>query len=162
MHDVIGSSPLARGLLAGVGEGDANAGIIPARAGFTYGCAQQRRHQTDHPRSRGVYRKYMSPVHVPGGSSPLARGLLVIDKNSMYPWGIIPARAGFTVTRGGQSWRGRDHPRSRGVYPLVMIAPISSAGSSPLARGLPSRFLSDKVIGGIIPARAGFTKVTPS
>ena len=33
-----GSSPLARGLLVGVGDGEDAGGIIPARAGFTCGC----------------------------------------------------------------------------------------------------------------------------
>ena len=52
------------------------------------------------------------------GSSPLARGLLVVVSGRVFSCGIIPARAGFTggdrVGHGGLP----DHPRSRGVYRL--------------------------------------------
>ena len=50
-----GSSPLARGL-QGSGEGAVvDAGIIPARAGFTALVPQRPGEVGDHPRSRGVY-----------------------------------------------------------------------------------------------------------
>ena len=93
---ILGSSPLARGLLwrpvrvGGVGR------IIPARAGFTCVTGVPAWAWEDHPRSRGVYSALRSDF--------------VRNK-----W-IIPARAGFTrVTRmfRGPCW---DHPRSRGVY----------------------------------------------
>mgnify|MGYP001005409779 CR=1 FL=1 len=52
-----GSSPLARGLLE-VGEHPPpGGGIIPARAGFTSGPGDGHDQRTDHPRSRGVYRR---------------------------------------------------------------------------------------------------------
>ena len=51
-----GSSPLARGLLAGPGECAFRIGIIPARAGFTSGREGKDVPTEDHPRSRGVYR----------------------------------------------------------------------------------------------------------
>ena len=74
-----GSSPLARGLLAWLGDIVSPGRIIPARAGFTApswdGCAP-----------------------IPGGgSSPLARGLLCGDPPGIGSGGIIPARAGFTL-----------------------------------------------------------------
>ena len=53
------------------------AGIIPARAGFT--MADKMRYPT------------------PAGSSPLARGLLKKFMTSPYCVRIIPARAGFTI-----------------------------------------------------------------
>ena len=53
----------------------------------------------------------------------------------------------------------QDHPRSRGVYRASIWASYSVRGSSPLARGLP-RVNMGVVLGeGIIPARAGFTRV---
>ena len=71
------------------------------------------------------------------GSSPLARGLLVLAERVIFPPGIIPARAGFTATCAA-AWRpAADHPRSRGVYP-------------------PGEDHRDHSRG-IIPARAGFT-----
>ena len=50
-----GSSPLARGLPEDTGSPGAVRRIIPARAGFTTSTPNAPGHQTDHPRSRGVY-----------------------------------------------------------------------------------------------------------
>mgnify|MGYP001640188285 CR=1 FL=1 len=50
-----GSSPLARGLPTGQAMRLALRGIIPARAGFTYGPGNEPGPSWDHPRSRGVY-----------------------------------------------------------------------------------------------------------
>ena len=154
-----GSSPLARGLRGHhlhIGQGGR---IIPARAGFTPAPARESGPRRDHPRSRGVY--YLGDRVSPGdaGSSPLARGLLEVTVDGLTIDGIIPARAGFT-TRASFSGSGlRDHPRSRGVYLAVTVGTAATAGSSPLARGLPH-------VGGIevgetriIPARAGFTLI---
>ena len=51
----LGSSPLARGLRGGQGPAAVEAGIIPARAGFTRSRPPLTRPRPDHPRSRGVY-----------------------------------------------------------------------------------------------------------
>ena len=115
--------------------------IIPARAGFTGDGLRHAGAGADHPRSRGVYH-YDGGVF-PGtrGSSPLARGLrdtggLVGGRRRIIParagftaagaaWyqrlGIIPARAGFTAgcLRGPRTLV--DHPRSRGVYCLLLF-----------------------------------------
>ena len=79
--------------------------------------------------------------------------------------GIIPARAGFTGTDDRTVPQVRDHPRSRGVYPVRLSTMSSSAGSSPLARGLPADEGRRRRARWIIPARAGFTRsgaATPS
>ena len=55
-----------------------------------------------------------------------------------------------------------DHPRSRGVYPSASMVLSTPAGSSPLARGLPALYWRNTTIDGIIPARAGFTRPSPS
>ena len=49
--------------------------IIPARAGFTTGCASAATPTWDHPRSRGVYPDELAAALKAVGSSPLARGL---------------------------------------------------------------------------------------
>ena len=72
----LGSSPLARGLLAGRHRVDGATRIIPARAGFTQECE--------------------SCDDADSGSSPLARGLQVDCGGDNDVEGIIPARAGFT------------------------------------------------------------------
>ena len=75
--------------------------------------------------------------------------------------GIIPARAGFTVTEPLVSGGLQDHPRSRGVYATFTLFTAIWNGSSPLARGLRPRLDSERVASRIIPARAGFTAGTP-
>ena len=72
----------------------------------------------DHPRSRGVY------------ATP--------SRSSTGPSGIIPARAGFTLTPATAASSPRDHPRSRGVYSRSAGRGSARSGSSPLARGLPA------------------------
>ena len=113
----------------------------------------------DHPRSRGVYRNNQADTQTDAGSSPLARGLRTPRYSAAEPGWIIPARAGFTVIMSPSVGLPLDHPRSRGVYRAASMEQNAQVGSSPLARGLL------QVVGlrltdcGIIPARAGFTRV---
>ena len=153
-----GSSPLARGLRARPVDGPAAGRIIPARAGFTQSTCQNQQSDTDHPRSRGVYCHYRGLLSGRWGSSPLARGLRRRPLRGLAGERIIPARAGFTPTRTGMTRSRPDHPRSRGVYINRRSDVVSERGSSPLARGLPLIAFSLAVPGGIIPARAGFTR----
>ena len=133
---VAGSSPLARGLRRRVVVGVGDAGIIPARAGFTVAVvvvigvspdhprsrgvyspsSPTARTVKDHPRSRGVYAANVFARLPVDGSSPLARGLHIGDGQIAEAARIIPARAGFTVRQFRGFRRARDHPRSRGVY----------------------------------------------
>ena len=152
-----GSSPLARGLLGHDIDRRPDAGIIPARAGFTHSMPTHRQRHADHPRSRGVY--------VAGGDNrvweldhPRSRGVYseaedFIGANVR----IIPARAGFTTSLSLIWLMLKDHPRSRGVYILVTSRIRSRTGSSPLARGLPRSAARQHTTHRIIPARAGFT-----
>ena len=71
--------------------------------------------------------------------------------------GIIPARAGFTRLSPRMRRRSADHPRSRGVYTVIVRYLSVTVGSSPLARGLHARIDTHVADLGIIPARAGFT-----
>ena len=113
--------------------------------------------EEDHPRSRGVYLMGSERPPSAGGSSPLARGLLVATADRSARLRIIPARAGFTTGRAGRRSCPWDHPRSRGVYGSMHSTESSSRGSSPLARGLPEVMIELTGKGRIIPARAGFT-----
>ena len=133
-----GSSPLARGLRAGPPIPGAEAGIIPARAGFTGPPGTRPPPWPDHPRSRGVY-QVPDPLNIClTGSSPLARGLRPSPRIPRPRGRIIPARAGFTR--------------------FVMCISTGMAGSSPLARGLLFNIRESGLADGIIPARAGFTR----
>ena len=111
-----GSSPLARGLLGRHARETNQAGIIPARAGFTLRHCPGSGLTADHPRSRGVYPRRRSPSTPGPGSSPLARGLRADRRRPGGGPRIIPARAGFTTRCSSPATRSPDHPRSRGVY----------------------------------------------
>ena len=134
--------------------------IIPARAGFTFPLTTTSTCPTDHPRSRGVYDEHGDGLVGDTGSSPLARGLLGGPAATAIAGRIIPARAGFTCRQNTSGVQIKDHPRSRGVYRLRYVIISVMVGSSPLARGLPVTRIHLNVIGGIIPARAGFTLLT--
>ena len=158
--DGSGSSPLARGLPWAHESDFDTAGIIPARAGFTWRNKAHIGNMEDHPRSRGVY----GDVHVADlsgvGSSPLARGLPAGDLYSVGLQRIIPARAGFTPMRCRPIRGSWDHPRSRGVYADAQRDGRGRPGSSPLARGLRLGWVRGLMSRRIIPARAGFTDGT--
>ena len=155
-----GSSPLARGLRVVGHRRVVGVGIIPARAGFTDRRPGAGRSHQDHPRSRGVYFVSCFAFRVRVGSSPLARGLPRLDVTPHGETRIIPARAGFTARMTGARTSGPDHPRSRGVYRPGWRFAALTAGSSPLARGLPKGRGSGRSRARIIPARAGFTALT--
>ena len=133
---IAGSSPLARGLLGNDPDLSNVNGIIPARAGFTVVDGGRLKVLGDHPRSRGVYAALLDEDGEPWGSSPLARGLHRLLQAGETLVGIIPARAGFTLSTRSRLRRRRDHPRSRGVYMILENYGTGEYGSSPLARGL--------------------------
>ena len=153
----MGSSPLARGLLQDIHIVGVNNRIIPARAGFTRSRARTATIWPDHPRSRGVYATHRRHAQMGKGSSPLARGLPFCEAGEDARVRIIPARAGFTFLGRFGRQVVQDHPRSRGVYLLIIRALVGRRGSSPLARGLRPGVICVSVSGRIIPARAGFT-----
>ena len=155
---VDGSSPLARGLRQGPAADRRQAGIIPARAGFTRKGRSGGEWRGDHPRSRGVYLPASPLRSEPVGSSPLARGLPGLLLTHAHNGGIIPARAGFTSRTTRRPSTPQDHPRSRGVYVQHLTQCTGNDGSSPLARGLRARPRRLRRHRRIIPARAGFTK----
>ena len=152
-----GSSPLARGLHPTGSRGQVHVRIIPARAGFTADIYHFPFSGADHPRSRGVYSFTRPGDSKMAGSSPLARGLRCPRSSPHQSGRIIPARAGFTHFRRPRADVHWDHPRSRGVYAIVVVGPRAQVGSSPLARGLLLGTKGTCSRGRIIPARAGFT-----
>ena len=117
-----GSSPLARGLQPGGHAHRSQAGIIPARAGFTVHGGSFQVVSRDHPRSRGVYNIALATKLLATGSSPLARGLHRRRPAAPHRPRIIPARAGFTRSGRGPVMSAEDHPRSRGVYGCALAA----------------------------------------
>ena len=155
--DVVGSSPLARGLQGTTKTFSPGQRIIPARAGFTSKSPGPRSAMQDHPRSRGGYTTISRTSPGVAGSSPLARGLRCSSSSCTAGARIIPARAGFTRRHRRRHAERPDHPRSRGVYRTMGIRSRMWIGSSPLARGLLAVRPRPTRHSRIIPARAGFT-----
>ena len=120
-----GSSPHARGLLRAPMPIPMQGGIIPARAGFTLVPRHWKWRLTDHPRTRGVYRRCGWIWCGFVGSSPHARGLPHRPGSRHVSHGIIPARAGFTL---GDPW----NPNGPGAYhpPVSFTADLVPARQS--------------------------------
>ena len=153
-----GSSPLSRGILDGDVFRAKKDRIIPALAGNT-SCGMDKRPPTqDHPRSRGEYRVFLPHGARPSGSSPLSRGIHAVVSTLSDASRIIPALAGNTVPPARPSSSAADHPRSRGEYGRSTRAWRSTAGSSPLSRGILRRRRRLILVPGIIPALAGNTR----
>ena len=132
-----GSSPLARGTLGKRHNSRQINGLIPARAGNTFGANQ-------------VAQKS-------GGSSPLARGTRGDYEAQASRGGLIPARAGNTSEHSKPRYDLWAHPRSRGEHSVMSTAWTLWMGSSPLARGTRDGQRNTPSFVGLIPARAGNT-----
>ena len=131
-----GSSSLSRGIPLVQLLTPQISGIIPALAGNTAVWPGSPRPFRDHPRSRGEYSSATRSAAVVVGSSPLSRGILHRRPYHRHRRRIIPALAGNTASSTSIPSPGRDHPRSRGEYRAVGVAPLGTAGSSPLSRGI--------------------------
>ena len=93
------------------------------------------------------------------GSSPLARGTHVTGLRDVRVAGLIPARAGNTSSTVRVPVMMRAHPRSRGEHEEGDFDLLLKAGSSPLARGTRNLHSDAGPVRGLIPARAGNTKI---
>ena len=152
-----GSSPHTRGLPSRREPRGDSCGIIPAHAGFTGATHRPESHLSDHPRTRGVYCDEPCPGFYTPGSSPHTRGLLATIMSGRLVSGIIPAHAGFTPSGTDCTFLAEDHPRTRGVYFLMLRLRVRPLGSSPHTRGLLRFFCPCLGHVRIIPAHAGFT-----
>ena len=117
-------------------------GLIPAHAGKTAlegGCGRRRL-----------------------GSSPLTRGKLGDEKDTVSEPGLIPAHAGKTHPMSWRQISSGAHPRSRGENRSPSGVRVGFGGSSPLTRG---KLLHQSPPGrdrGLIPAHAGKTSSSPT
>ncbi len=134
-------------------------GLIPARAGSTSARRGSGRRPRAHPRSRGEHLVEGRPGDALLGSSPLARGARRCHRVLLCVGGLIPARAGSTMTSTSAEVVKTAHPRSRGEHAAASMASVGGVGSSPLARG--AQWPADGARGGrgLIPARAGSTQL---
>ena len=97
--------------------------------------------------------------HAYRGSSPHARGALVLRSLRGVTLGIIPACAGSTRACCSTGRTSGDHPRMRGEHGLRVTGSPSREGSSPHARGALPQAAAHAQVEGIIPACAGSTNV---
>ena len=130
-----GSSPLARGTRRLDFRGRWSRGLIPARAGNTDTVEKSVFTPRAHPRSRGEHLLKQGVITLEQGSSPLARGTLILIPPPYRSVGLIPARAGNTFRACACRARSGAHPRSRGEHAAAGYRWGVIAGSSPLARG---------------------------
>ena len=154
---VSGSSPLARGAPAVHHDGLVRPGLIPAGAGSTLFTWATSRVVGAHPRWRGEHPARLLRMESPGGSSPLARGAPFGIGEALGPVGLIPAGAGSTEHWVRDARPGAAHPRWRGEHCMRSLPMVTSAGSSPLARGALRGEETHHVQPGLIPAGAGST-----
>ena len=157
--DEWGSSPHARGAHTPSLVLQLVDGIIPACAGSTRHLVPDPELVGDHPRMRGEHSLAIVVTRPPRGSSPHARGARPRGDPLRAAQGIIPACAGSTRSRTSRSLRRGDHPRMRGEHLDDQPVDQCKWGSSPHARGAPSRIAHYLRPAGIIPACAGSTTV---
>ena len=111
----------------------------------------------DHPRLRGEYFHSSQALRANGGSPPLARGIRFWFWDPKEETRITPACAGNTGYKKFCPQRAEDHPRLRGEYVSTINSDITTAGSPPLARGIPTVTKELVSTAGITPACAGNT-----
>ena len=97
MHWWTGSSPLTRGIHRRTHKAIKKVWFIPAHAGNTEREFIPDQRGQVHPRSRGEYTVFVVGCASFGGSSPLTRGIQVIDALDSDIGRFIPAHAGNTV-----------------------------------------------------------------
>ena len=155
-----GASPRARGTRIQRRRTLRLGRFIPACAGNTSLVRLGGSKEPVHPRVRGEHLSSTERCHLPSGSSPRARGTLLLDLDREGPFRFIPACAGNTRTRAGSGWTPAVHPRVRGGHDANGNVEVVINGSSPRARG--TLRVGDLSLGfpRFIPACAGNTSAS--
>ena len=131
--------------------------LIPARAGKTKRATRRAQPLRAHPRAGGENLAEQG-WDVPAlGSSPRGRGKPPRRLDRRHEGGLIPARAGKTLSRPTTATSSRAHPRAGGENLIGVAADLSAQGSSPRGRGKRTRPHQRRRSRGLIPARAGKT-----
>ena len=130
-----GSSPRMRGKLLNRCREGLRSRIIPAHAGQTPYTWAGSVADADHPRACGANQYRDTRGLLSYGSSPRMRGKHLAKNLLPFPARIIPAHAGQTRRRAGQSCLQPDHPRACGANHHCDLPPADTSGSSPRMRG---------------------------
>ena len=134
-----GSSPRARGTRARDALHPAGDRFIPASAGNTRCRRPAGPLGPVHPRERGEHAVEETQWHRVTGSSPRARGTRDGLHKFLADPRFIPASAGNTPCPTSTSARMAVHPRERGEHIMDNITINGLTGSSPRARGTPTK-----------------------
>ena len=109
--------------------------ITPAYAGYTWKRNDNSKGTRDHPRIRGVHSELYKKQILYKGSPPHTRGTLATALCVTPMYGITPAYAGYTGLCLCLCRESRDHPRIRGVHPILAKNFHKRGGSPPHTRG---------------------------
>ena len=152
-----GSSPRVRGAESIFSTQLPRPGIIPARAGSRVSRIRGACRPPDHPRACGEQQMVIIKCENVEGSSPRVRGADDTTSAVGSGLGIIPARAGSSVSITCILLINskRDHPRACGEQAETITKLVLPAGSSPRVRGAGDAWKERRSLVGIIPARAG-------
>ncbi len=154
---VTGSSPHARGKRSEAPVDRINRRLIPACAGKTTACSVDLDAPGAHPRMRGENCRLPNEGDGMSGSSPHARGKLILIPGISEGIRLIPACAGKTNVSRSFSTSFGAHPRMRGENRIVTCSNTRPLGSSPHARGKRGLFDYQASRYRLIPACAGKT-----
>ena len=131
----VGSSPQARGALTSWEVMPPPTGLIPASAGSTPPSWLSGMLTGAHPRKRGEHlQPALNKAHKTG-SSPQARGALLVPGLLFGVQGLIPASAGSTRTKVTMVEPGRAHPRKRGEHSSLIVWQWKPMGLIPASAG---------------------------
>ena len=155
----VGSSPRARGTRRRCRGRSQRRRFIPAGAGNTRPPAARSRQPSVHPRGRGEHGVWCPNSPPRSGSSPRARGTPPSIRPSSFHIRFIPAGAGNTRSRDGESDSRAVHPRGRGEHLRRQNVDQDKFGSSPRARGTLYASKQRSIGCRFIPAGAGNTIV---
>ena len=150
-----GSSPRARGTRSAGGRHVRARRFIPACAGNARSRACTSRKPPVHPRVRGERCSRWNVATPTAGSSPRARGTRHRPRRPPHRRRFIPACAGNANSSRPAAPRCPVHPRVRGERRADGIPGGVPAGSSPRARGTPTRRPGRRSACRFIPACAG-------
>ena len=142
-HKVLGASPLAvegssppvRGAHGTNNPVGHKPGLIPARAGSTSDAPKMHHKIGAHPRPCGEHLRFPPVRRARRGSSPPVRGAPAIGRLHSSWAGLIPARAGSTLSLMGISESCGAHPRPCGEHSSSSTRWVLRSGSSPPVRG---------------------------
>ena len=154
---VVGSSPHGRGKRVECGDEPCGRGLIPAWTGKTSRASTWPTAGASHPRVDGENLMRWRVSGPATGLSPRGRGKPDFIVTYVWPYRLIPARAGKTPKQRNRCILGRAHPRMGGENVGATSKPRSISVSSPHGRGKPVKRWNAGRIPRLIPARAGKT-----